>query len=798
MKYRLFRKGLALVIKNMLIRHVHLIKKILPVGIVILIVFSSIPTAKTIAIENEGETEFEATGFIHVEKDENGIWWFVNSTGHKFYFTRLLGPSFANEYYYCRFRLKHQSILNGKGWNHERIPDVFDTWWQNTTWNATQKYAKPLRDDPNLLGYYMDNELKWGPDIVDDLTMLDVYMGAENNTPGKKRLILFLKERYDGDTSLFNRVWNMNITNFNDLSSHKKLGVKDAWRLKSKIEFFRQQIKKEYFHFKNNSLFQQAESDLRNFSRLVAKTYFNVTDSALKAADPNHLNIGVRFHLYGVPIEVLEECGKYCDVISINYYRSKDISRIAHDYIIKIFGNVPLNFWMKKYNQITARPLFVSEYGFLKKDRIFPLELFNCDPNFNRIRTENARANMFEWYVRTCFKSPYIVGHHWFWELGDPNGPLYQRFVDINSRANELHEKASSKGICFIEDFSRNHFLKTSLFKDAYKESGYLYPVYKPASLPQYPLVERQGNYHVKYNGKIIYVDDDGGADYTCIQDAIDNASMGDIIFVYNGIYHEKITINKSYLTIQGENENNTVLGGFFEDWIFIGPDFQKPNNYVISVMADNITISGFNITTKSGSYIDSCGGFRACQGISITDTNNCTIINNKFSLLTYGIDVINGSNTQIFNNHNSFGAKLEYANNSEIRNNDLTEIRILKSNDCTVKNNYIPGGKVELEEAHNNLISGNTILKTGNRGIFLASSNNNHITFNNFIKKDFKTDVYYESATFLNSHNNKWDHNYWGRSHLFPKIIVGRRGKEGFIPTVNFDWHPASEPYEI
>ena len=36
----------------------------------------------------------------------------------------------------------------------------------------------------------------------------------------------------------------------------------------------------------------------------------------------------------------------------------------------------------------------------------------------------------------------------------------------------------------------------------------------------------------------IIYVDDDGGADYTSIQDAIDNASFGDTIYIYSGIYY--------------------------------------------------------------------------------------------------------------------------------------------------------------------------------------------------------------------------------------------------------------------
>ena len=43
----------------------------------------------------------------------------------------------------------------------------------------------------------------------------------------------------------------------------------------------------------------------------------------------------------------------------------------------------------------------------------------------------------------------------------------------------------------------------------------------------------------------ILYVDDDGGADYTNIQDAIDNSNLGDTIFVYSGFYHENLNINK-------------------------------------------------------------------------------------------------------------------------------------------------------------------------------------------------------------------------------------------------------------
>jgi len=46
-------------------------------------------------------------------------------------------------------------------------------------------------------------------------------------------------------------------------------------------------------------------------------------------------------------------------------------------------------------------------------------------------------------------------------------------------------------------------------------------------------------------SAKTIYVNDDGTVAFISIQDAIDNASDGDTIFVYNGTYYEHITIDK-------------------------------------------------------------------------------------------------------------------------------------------------------------------------------------------------------------------------------------------------------------
>ena len=68
--------------------------------------------------------------------------------------------------------------------------------------------------------------------------------------------------------------------------------------------------------------------------------------------------------------------------------------------------------------------------------------------------------------------------------------------------------------------------------------------------------------------GYTIYVDDDnteGPWDgtqehpYQHIQEGIDNASTGNTVFVYNGIYQENALLNKS-INLIGEDKNNTII----------------------------------------------------------------------------------------------------------------------------------------------------------------------------------------------------------------------------------------------
>ena len=59
-----------------------------------------------------------------------------------------------------------------------------------------------------------------------------------------------------------------------------------------------------------------------------------------------------------------------------------------------------------------------------------------------------------------------------------------------------------------------------------------------------------------------ITVDDDGGANYTNIQDAIDAAEDGDTIRVYEGIYEENVVVNKN-INLIWNGSGETIIQGF-------------------------------------------------------------------------------------------------------------------------------------------------------------------------------------------------------------------------------------------
>ena len=68
----------------------------------------------------------------------------------------------------------------------------------------------------------------------------------------------------------------------------------------------------------------------------------------------------------------------------------------------------------------------------------------------------------------------------------------------------------------------------------------------------------------------IIYVNWDGTGDYTTIQEGIDNASDGDIVYVYNGSYTENIEVDKTISLVGQDNNGANIFDAGEKDYIVL------------------------------------------------------------------------------------------------------------------------------------------------------------------------------------------------------------------------------------
>lgn len=305
-------------------------------------------------------------------------------------------------------------------------------------------------------------------------------------------------------------------------------------------------------------------------------------------------------------------------------------------------------------------------------------------------------------------------------------------------------------------------------------------------------------------HGNILYVGGNEQGNYTKIQDAVDNASDGDTIYVYDDSspYLENVEVDKT-LTLIGKNRDTTVIDG-------------SRAKYTITISADNVIINGFTIQNSGGSS-GSAGVCILCDhntisGNIIKKTSTGIITYYENWALSDGYNVISeniitdnqiGMDIQGYNNivsrnnisHNEAeGIVLEEAYNNNVFENIITDV------------DYVG---ILLTYSSNNIISQN-IISNNNIGIMLLTSSNDKIIQNNFmgnIKSAYFKQSLLERIEFCKILGEPlgwitWDENYWNGPRLLPKPIFGllQLGYYAFdIPNfVNFDWHPAQKLYEI
>ena len=389
---------------------------------------------------------FAATGFYRTERD-CGRWWLVDPDGKRFYSTGVNHVQYQGDYspttktnpYAEAVAKKYGSedkwaaatvarlaawgwntvgswsgdvlgplmpytqilSLSGADWQSGAIPDYFADVWAKSVADKVAASVPAHATERNLVGWFVDNEMHWGPDWRSGDDLMLEYLKLDGAAPGKQALVKLMSERHGADIASFNRAWSTTLASFAELGALAKLPATNPT--------------------------PEAAADRSAFIRAAADRFFSVTSGAIRARDANHLVLGVRFVASLTPREVAEASAAFLDVVSVNSY----------EYTIDpqtIFAPDRLNLldlgagaFLEVFARATDRPILVSEFGFRAKDSGLPN---SWPPFYPTLATQAERADRFAAYAARCHAAPWIVGYHWF-EFADQ--PAAGRFDGENN-----------------------------------------------------------------------------------------------------------------------------------------------------------------------------------------------------------------------------------------------------------------------------------------------------------------------------------------------------------------------------
>jgi hypothetical protein len=243
----------------------------------------------------------------------------------------------------------------------KNLQDAFHPGFAAHAKKASEKLAQRYKADPWLIGYFVGNEMDWR-----EMPVMVLEKAA--SVPSKQRFLEILKKKY-GSVDKVNAVWATQAANW------------DALRLP-----------------KEGKRWTPAQTeDAAAFRGEFAELWFKTWNTALKAADPNHLFLGSRIHGGGNRSdEVIAASGRYCDVVSFNEYSLRPD---------------PIEY--AKWAKIADKPYIVGEYTFNSLDDGL---LAGAVPVLNR----EERGKGYSYYTEQMAANPNFVGGHFFQFTDEP------------------------------------------------------------------------------------------------------------------------------------------------------------------------------------------------------------------------------------------------------------------------------------------------------------------------------------------------------------------------------------------
>jgi hypothetical protein len=315
---------------------------------------------------------------------------------------------------------------DGRGWPQS---DLFDPAFERFAQQRAEEICGPRRDDPAVLGWFIDNELQWGPDWRGANELLAVIL-RDGAAPYSRHVAVdMLRGRY-ADIAAFNAVWGSSLSCWDALAT-ASLQAPNYTR-----NFFTQERAQE-----RDPIGGRYFADCDAFAGLLAERYLAVSTAAIRTAAPHHLVLGGRFAYVPQP-GVVDAVARHVDVISINCYDA------LPDAAIDAYA-------------ATGRPCLIGEFSIRGDDAGLP----NTQGAGPRVATQSERAAGFARYATAALRHPALIGYHWFlhadqpaqgrWDGEDSNygvvtiddevyPELTQTMTAFNAEAEQIHEASAA------------------------------------------------------------------------------------------------------------------------------------------------------------------------------------------------------------------------------------------------------------------------------------------------------------------------------------------------------------------
>ena len=288
--------------------------------------------------------------------------------------------------------IPHVTIMHGypktQTYIFRDFPDVFAPEFAENAGEWAKQIGRH-RGVSSLIGYFLGNEPQWA--FVNGLNIAAFTLECDKSSFSRRALIAFMKEKY-ADIAALNAEWGSDYASFEDMD---------------------RPVPARKFS-------EAGLAALNLFSEKMIREYIRIPSLAIRAIDPDHLNLGIRYAW--LSSKELAAGSEFTDVFSFNSYTMDPTDMI------------------ESFSSLVGKPVMIGEFHFGALDR-------GLDATGIRgVTTQAERGAAYRHYMQKAAAHPMCLGAHYFTlndqaYLGRFDGENYQiGVVDVTQRPYEDFE----------------------------------------------------------------------------------------------------------------------------------------------------------------------------------------------------------------------------------------------------------------------------------------------------------------------------------------------------------------------